>query len=418
MGCYNIKGGNRLSGEVHISGGKNAVLPILAAAVTQDETTIKNVPFLSDVANTLEIMKGLGIEIKAEGNTITAVNKLNTTVIDKNLSSKMRSSILFLGAILGKYGNATIYQPGGCELGKRPVDLHIWAMEKLGAEINKKEDRIICKGKLKGAEITLPFVSVGVTENIILAGINAKGTTVIKNCAKEPEIDDLIKYLNNCGSIIKRKGNTIIIEESHSKIYNEHSITGDRIEAGTFMAMAAVTGGELFIRNINYRDLSTVIAVFKKIGCIIKTENDSIYIDAPNRLYSIPKLITKPYPYFPTDMQPQIMAVLAKSEGKSVVKENLFSARNKHIPELNKMGADIKLIDDTLFQINGVNSLKGCEVWAKDLRGGACLIVSALGAEGESKVWGSEHIERGYEGICSKIALVGGEIEKQGIGNK
>lgn len=411
MGCYIIEGGNRLSGEVQISGAKNSVLPILAATATQRESTIKNIPFLSDVSNTLQILKKLGIIIKAENNTITTLNSINTTVIDTDLSHKMRSSILFLGALLGKYNEVTISQPGGCQLGNRPIDLHIWAMKELGAEITEKEDTITCKGKLTGKEITLPIVSVGVTENIILAAINAKGTTIIKNCAREPEIDDLIAYLNKCGNKIKREKNTIVIKESDINCYCQYSVMADRIEAATYAAMAASTGGELFIKNCDPSNLSVILSILENLGCIIKTENDIIYIAAPNSLYSLPEIITKPYPYFPTDAQPQIMAVLAKSEGKCVIRETLFSARNKHIPELNKMGADIKLINDNTFEIYGVKNLKGSEVKAKDLRGGAALIVAALGADGESKIEGIEHIERGYEALCAKIELIGGKIK-------
>lgn len=413
MGCYIIKGGNRLSGEVNISGSKNAVLPILAGATVQKETTITNIPFLSDVANTLEIMNKLGVKIKSEGNTITTSSNIISTEIDKELNSKMRSSILFLGALLGKYGECTIYQPGGCQLGNRPINLHIWAMEQMGANICYDNDKIICKGKLKGTELTLPIPSVGVTENIILASINAKGTTIINNCAKEPEIDDLIKYLNSCGHNIKKEKNVITIEESSNEKYNNHKIMGDRIEAGTFMAMAAITSGELFIKNIDPNNMWNIISIFKKIGCIIKTENNSIYIDAPEKLYSIPQIITKPYSGFPTDMQPQMTALLSIANGTSRIKETLFSARNKHIPELNKMGANITMLNDSFFEIKGVNKLIGNEVFAKDLRGGAGLIIAGLGAEGESKVWGSEYVERGYEGICSKIELIGGEIERE-----
>ncbi|MDO4299980.1 MAG: UDP-N-acetylglucosamine 1-carboxyvinyltransferase [Clostridia bacterium] len=412
MSCYIIEGGNRLSGEVQISGAKNAVLPILAAAATQRETTIKNIPFLSDVSNTLQILKKLGMQIKSEGSTVTAINSINTTVLDKELSQRMRSSVLFLGALLGRFGEVTISEPGGCQLGSRPIELHLWAMEQLGAEIVKNDDKIFCKGNLKGKEIELPIISVGVTENIILAAINAKGTTIIKNAAKEPEIDDLIAYLNKCGSKIRREKNTVVIEESNVESYCDYSVMSDRIEAGTYIAMAASTGGELFINNVNPSNIGIIIPIFEKTGCIIKAYKDKIYVDAPERLYSLPKIITKPYPYFPTDMQPQIMAVLSKSEGKCVVKETLFSARNKHIPELNKMGADIKIMDNTTFEIRGVDSLQGSEVYAKDLRGGAALLIAALGAAGESRIYGTEHIERGYEALCAKIECVGGKIGK------
>lgn len=412
MGGYIIEGGNVLSGEVIISGAKNAVLPILAAAAAQRETTIKNIPFLSDVSNTIGILKKLGIIIKAENNTINTLGSLDTTIIDRELSGKMRSSVLFMGALLGKYGEVTIYRPGGCQLGERPIDLHLWAMKKLGAEITEKGASIVCKGKLKGCEINMPIVSVGVTENIILAAVNAKGTTIINNCAREPEVDDLIVYLNKCGSKIRREKNTIIIEESNIGLCAEHSVVPDRIEAATYCAMAAATGGELYIKKCNPEHLGIILSVFEKTGCIIKSDKDTIYIASPKRLYSINKIVTKPYPYFPTDVQPQLMAVLAKAEGRCVINETLFSERNKHISQLNKMGADIEMIDSRTFVVRGVKSLKGADVEAMDLRGGASLVVAALGAEGVSRISGINHIERGYEAMCAKVGLIGGSIEK------
>lgn len=412
MGGYIVEGGNTLSGEVIISGAKNSVLPILAAAAMQRETTVKNIPFLSDVSNTLGILKKLGIIIKAENNTINTLGSLSTTVIDRELSSKMRSSVLFMGALLGKYGEVTVYRPGGCQLGERPIDLHLWAMKSLGAEIAEKGESIVLKGRLKGCEINLPIVSVGVTENIILAAANAKGTTIIRNSAREPEIDDLIAYLNKCGSRIRREKNTIVVEESGISMCAEHSVVPDRIETATYCAMAAATGGELHIKNCNPEHLSIILSVLEKTGCIIKKEKDTIYIAAPKKLYSVNKIVTRPYPYFPTDVQPQIMAVLAKAEGSCVINETLFSARNKHISELNKMGADIEMTDNQNFIVRGVKSLKGADVEARDLRGGAALVIAALGAEGVSRIDGACHIERGYEAICAKVEMIGGRIEK------
>ena len=412
MGGYIVEGGNTLSCEVIISGAKNSVLPILAAAAMQRETTVKNIPFLSDVSNTLGILKKLGIIIKAENNTINTLGSLSTTVIDRELSSKMRSSVLFMGALLGKYGEVTVYRPGGCQLGERPIDLHLWAMKNLGAEIAEKGESIVLKGRLKGCEINLPIVSVGVTENIILAAANAKGTTIIRNSAREPEIDDLIAYLNKCGSRIRREKNTIVVEESGVSMCAEHSVVPDRIETATYCAMAAATGGELHIKNCNPEHLSIILSVLEKTGCIIKKEKDTIYIAAPKKLYSVNKIVTRPYPYFPTDVQPQIMAVLAKAEGSCVINETLFSARNKHISELNKMGADIEMTDNQNFIVTGVKSLKGADVEARDLRGGAALVIAALGAEGVSRIDGACHIERGYEAICAKVEMIGGRIEK------
>ena len=411
MECYIIEGGSRLSGEVAISGAKNAVLPILAATITRNESTISGIPFLSDVSNTLHILDKLGMDIITEGNSATLINRINSTEPDKNLCSLMRSSILFAGALLGRYKETVIYKPGGCRLGNRPIDLHLWAFEQLGAEIECLDDRIICKGSLKGTDIALPIVSVGVTENIILAAINACGTTTIRNAAIEPEIDDLINYINKSGGKVRRHKNTITIEGTSSQNYCNHSIIPDRIETGTYMAMAAATGGELFIKNVCPSHIEAVIDIFKNMGCIIKTEENRIYIEAPSHLYSIPEITTKPYPYFPTDMQPQITAVLAKAEGRTIIHETLFSARNKHISQLNKMNARIREISSVCFEITGTDTLKGSEVYAQDLRGGISLVIAALSAEGESRVYGTQHIARGYESLCSKVQNIGGNIK-------
>lgn len=408
--CYFVEGGNILSGEVAISGSKNAVLPILAAAAIQGEAVITNVPFLSDVSNTLSIMKKLGLQLNIEGNIITTRGLPTKISLDRDLSGAMRSSILFLGALLGKFGEVEIYEPGGCKLGERPIDLHLWAMKEMGAEIKEEGDKIICKGMLKGTTINMPSVSVGVTENIILAAINAKGTTIINNSALEPEIDDLILFLNKCGCKITRKGRTIAIENSLTQSVPCHSIVPDRIETGTFCAVAAITGGELFITHAKPKELTAVLSLLMGMGCIIKVEPNSIYIDAPSKLYSPQRISTGVYPHFPTDMQPIITAVAAVSEGVTEISENIFSARNKHIAELNAMGANISLNDNRHFKVEGVPRLMGTTVRATDLRSGAALVVAGLSAEGITTVEDSFYIERGYEALCAKLSLVGGSI--------
>ncbi len=413
MSCYIIEGGTALSGEVEISGAKNAVLPILAAGTALGEIRLKNVPFLSDVSNTLMIIKKLGKKITAEDGGITISGEAVSLEPDSVLSRKMRSSVLFMGALLGKYGEVSIAEPGGCRLGERPVDVHLWAMERLGAKIKCRGEKIECRGRLRGCEITLPIISVGVTENIILAAINAEGVTVIKNSAREPEIDDLIACLNAQGCRIRRRRDIITVEPV-SKLYcREHGIMPDRIEAGTYIAMAAATGGELFLKNTRPECMRKILSVFEKTGCIIKTDKDKIYIDAPSRLCALDEVITMPYPFFPTDMQPQLCAVLSLARGKSVIRETLFSARNKHIPELVKMGADIRCISESIFEIRGRDKLSGTDVEAKDLRGGAALVAAALSAEGISRVEGVEYVERGYESLCAKVGLIGGNIRKE-----
>ncbi len=412
MGKYVITGGSRLSGEVPISGAKNAVLPVLAALPLLKEASICNVPFLSDVANTIEILENIGVKITTEGSVIRSETGIVRPVIDNSLSCKMRSSVLFLGSLLSACGEAEISYPGGCALGARPVDMHIWAMKMLGAKINTDDNVIRCEAKrLKGANLHLPIQSVGVTENIILASAMAEGTTIIDNAAREPEICNLCDFLNMCGADITGHGTKRIKIKGVSELHPcSVAIIPDRIEAATYMIMAAATGGELFIKNVNTDHMRVICAMLRKTGCIIKEYNKTIYIEAPQRIYSIPYISTAPYPYFPTDVQPQIMALMSTAQGQSVIKENIFSGRYKHGDELNKMGADITIKDNRTFITTGVRSLVGANVNAWDLRGGAALIIAGLCAEGITVVNNKEYVERGYESPVSKIRNIGGKI--------
>ncbi len=412
MGKYVIAGGSRLSGEIAVSGGKNAVLPVLAALPLVGSAVIYNVPFLSDVANTIEILEDIGIRISTEGNIIRSEREVLKPVVDRSKCCRMRSSILFMGSLLSACGEVEIAYPGGCALGDRPVDMHIWAMEKLGAEIRAEDDKLCCKTTgLVGTEIDIPIKSVGVTENIILAAVLARGVTIIKNAAREPEICDLCNFLNGCGGNITGYGTSVIsIKGVRSLHFCPYTIMSDRIEAATYMIMAAATAGELFIKNVNTDHLRVISAMLRKTGCIIKEYDKTIYIDAPEDHYSLPYIATGPYPYFPTDVQPQIMTLMSISHGHSVIKENIFSGRYKQALELNKMGADIEMTDNRTFFVNGVKRLKGTEVSAWDLRGGAALIIAALAAEGVTVINNREFVERGYEAPVSKIRNAGGDI--------
>ncbi len=412
MGKYIITGGNRLSGEVVTSGAKNAVLPMLAALPLIKEASIYNVPFLSDVANTIEILESTGVKIAAEGSVIHSEARALKPVIDKELSCRMRSSVLFLGSMLSACGEVEIAYPGGCALGARPVDIHIWAMKMLGAEVYADDNMIHCKAKkLKGAEITLPVRSVGVTENIILAAARAEGTTIIKNGAREPEICNLCDFMNKCGADIYGYGTDCIRIKGVKSLHPcSCAVIPDRIEAATYMIMAAATGGELFIRNVNTDHIRVICALLRKCGCIIKEFDRTIYIEAPRRPYSVSNICTAPYPYFPTDVQPQIMALMSIADGQSFIRENIFSGRYKHAEQLNKMGADIEIIDKRTFMVRGVKELRGAEVNAWDLRGGAALIVAGLCTEGTTLVNNREFVERGYESPVSKIRNIGGKI--------
>ena len=415
MDRYVICGGERLSGQVKISGAKNAVLPILAGTLMTKNAVLKNVPNLSDVAYTVEILENLGMNITRENSQMNIINSgIVNTVLPTELCSKMRSSILLMGGMLASAGEVTIPYPGGCSLGNRPIDIHLKAVEKMGVEIVESSKGIYCKVRnLKGAKIKLPFPSVGATENIMLLGTLAKGVTVIENPAKEPEIVDLQLFLNKAGGNICGAGtNRIYIEGVKKLDCCEHTIIPDRIETGTFMTMAVATGGELFIENTEPKHLSSTIDIVKKTGAVVKINKNSLYIDAPEKINAIEKIATNVYPKLPTDMQAEIMAMVLKAKGKSYISENIFNGRNKHIPEMNKMGADIKQIDSRHFEVNGVNSLRGTEVEATDLRGGAGLVIAGLSAEGETTIKNISHIERGYDKFDEKIQAIGGKIYK------
>lgn len=415
MGKYIIKGGNKLNGEVFISGAKNAVLPILASTVLNSGICIlKNVPMLLDTFVAMDILRDLGCKVTYGENTVVINSKdMNKTNVKEELVKKMRSSIIFLGAIISRFKEASISYPGGCNLGKRPIDFHLEAFKKLGIKIDDNQNLIKASvNEIKENIIDLPFASVGATQNIILASIFVKGKVVIKNCAKEPEIIDMVNFLRKMGANIYGEGtNTITINGVENlKDMVEYTVMPDRIEAGTFLCMSAITNGNIKVNGIVPHYLSSLTDILEQIGCKIIKSKESIKIKNSKNLKCIDFLETKPYPYFATDLQPQIMALLSTLDGISVIKENIFEARNKHIPELNKMGCNI-VEDNNIFIINGVNSLIGRNVFAKDLRGGAGLITAGLFAEGETVVDGACYINRGYEYLDKKLSILGADIK-------
>ncbi len=412
MGEYIVRGGRVLSGEVVAGGAKNAVLPIMSAAILTRGAVLYNCPDLLDTRVCIDILRDLGCRADLYSGVLTIEPYgLTKCEISKELCGKMRSSIIFLGALAGELGEAIIYCPGGCALGKRPIDIHLKALSLMGMEITEKEDKIICRGKPKGADISLSYPSVGATENIICTAVKARGTTIIRNCAREPEIKNLADFLNSAGAKIKGAGTSeITIEGVDSLNRCEFTVMGDRIEAGTFMCAAAITGGEVFIRGIEPEYLTSVTNVIRKTGCVVKESKNLIYVDAPKSLTAVNKIITAPYPGFPTDMQPQLTAVLARAKGESRIEENIFEARYKHTHELNKMGADINVEKGKSFKIKGVERLRAANVTAEDLRGGAALILAALYAEGESRVKNAFYVQRGYEGLEEKLGAIGAEI--------
>lgn len=396
-----VGGKQEISGEITAQGSKNSVLPIIAASILCDgECCLKNCPNITDVDISLEILEFLGCKVCRENDTIIINSEnLNKSTIPDKLMKRMRSSVIFMGALLSRTSRAEMTCPGGCELGKRPVDIHILSLEKLGVVFEEKDDMIICSvpDGIKGCNIDLRFPSVGATENIILASVFSKGTTIITNAAKEPEIADLAVFLNKCGAKISGAGTDTILIEGVKKLYGtEHKIIPDRIAIATYMACVAVTGGCLTIYDVIPEHIGAIIPFFNETGCTVKYTKDELRIFAPERLSSPELITTKPYPDFPTDAQPPLMSVAALGNGITVFVENMFSNRYSHIPELIKLGAKI-IINDKLAIITGVEKFMGTSVEAKDLRSGAALAVAALAAEGTTEINGFEHILRGYD---------------------
>ena len=415
MGKYVIQGKNKLTGEVFVSGAKNAVLPILAATVLNGGISIlRNVPMLLDTFVAIDILKDLGCDVTYGENTVIVNSKnMNKTDVDENLVKKMRSSIIFLGSIIARFKNASIGYPGGCNLGKRPIDFHLDALKKIGIKIKEDKNKIEADlDEIKHSVIELPFKSVGATQNIILASIFSKVNVVIKNCAKEPEIVDMVNFLVKMGANIHGAGTDTITVKGvvHLKEIVEYTIIPDRIEAGTFLCMAAITGSNIKVNDINPEYLKSLTDILESLDCCIQKSKNSIKIKSVKSIKPIKFLETNPYPYFPTDLQPQIMSLLALANGKSIIKENIFESRNKHIKELNKLGCKISE-NENMFIIQGVENLTGNKVFAEDLRGGAALICAGLIAEGETIVEGACYINRGYENLDKKLTLLGANIK-------
>ncbi len=414
-----IEGSVPLRGEITVQGAKNSVLPILAASLLIDgKVELLNCPVLSDVYYACRILSQLGIKHKVHDNCIELENSGNDTAqIPEELMLKMRSSIIFLGPTLGAKGKCTLYYPGGCELGPRPIDMHIAALKKMGVNIAEKHSALVCTSPngICGAKINLPFPSVGATENIMLAAVKATGETVIYNAAKEPEIKDLALFLNSCGAKIKNAGQSTIIIEGVKKLTGcQYSIMPDRIAAGTYIAAIAATNGEGILNCINAEDTESFLPVFEEMGCKIYAYSNKLYINARQTLTSVKTIRTMPHPGFPTDIQAITMAVLAKAKGTSVFVENIFESRFRHVDALCKMGADIR-VEGKAAIVEGVSSLSGARVSSTDLRGGAALVVAALSAIGKSEVYEIAHIDRGYESIERYLTALGAKIKREQI---
>lgn len=415
MSELRIVGGRRLEGRVAVHGAKNSALPILAAAVlVPGECVIRNCPRLSDTAVSLEILEHLGCRTAREGGTVT-VNAAGLTRSDvpDALMREMRSSVIFLGAILARTGQARLSLPGGCELGPRPIDLHLDAMRALGAEIQEGPEGLTCRAaRLRGREITLSLPSVGATENIMLAACGAQGVTTIWNAAREPEIVDLQDFLNAAGGHVSGAGTSAVVIEGGAGLHGaEHRVIGDRIVAATYLAAAAAAGGDVTVSGVDWRQLSTVSSVLREAGCRVHSGRDAVRLTADAPLRGVRPVRTGPYPGFPTDAQPPVMAALAGGAGTTVFVENMFENRYRHVDELARMGADIR-VEGRVAVVSASRALHGSRVRAADLRGGAALAVAALGAQGETALSGLGHIDRGYERLEEDLASLGAEIKR------
>lgn len=415
MSSLEIQGIDSLYGEVNIQGSKNSVLPILAASIlNRGISKIYGCPKISDVYHMIEILEYIGCTITWEGNNLTIDSKeASNSNIPSDFVTKMRSSIVFLGPLLGRFNHAVITYPGGCLIGSRPIDMHLGSLRLMNITI-KENDNILYvdTDQIIGRNITLRFPSVGATQNIMMAAVLAKGETCIKNAAKEPEIVELANFLTAQGADIKGAGTKKIIIAGVEKLKDcEYTISGDRIVAGTYLAAVGAVGGYVTLKNINYKHLSHIIKILRKAGCQIVTGPDYIIINKNPKvpLRRIKKLITKPYPGFPTDMQSQFIAAFSTARGTSKIKEKIFESRFKVIPELNKMDADIE-VKKNKARIKGVKKLKSANVTAYELRGGAALVIAGMTAEGKTILSGTEYIKRGYEDIVGDLNKLGAKI--------
>lgn len=412
MSMMRIAGGSCLKGKVKVGGSKNAALPILAAALLNGGVSvIENCPYLADVVAMIEILQYIGCKVEYDDHcAIIDSGGLTDWILPDKLFKELRSSIVLLGPMLARMGKARFTYPGGCDIGKRPIDLHLKGLKMLGAHIDERDGHLICSAdKLVGNHIILGYPSVGATENIMLAAVMARGKTIITNAAREPEIWDLQCFINKMGGKVSGAGTSIITIEGVDRLHAvHHSIIPDRIVAGTYMAASAITGGDIVLDNINTGHMVAIIDKYKDMGCDILSDGNSLRVKGPRCIYPV-DITTLPYPGFPTDMQAITMAVLTKADGISRIVETVFENRFRHVNDLIAMGADIMLCDKTAI-IKGARELKGAEVKAKDLRGGAALIIAALVARGVTLIDDIYFVDRGYEGMCDVLNNLGADV--------
>jgi len=416
--AFKISGGKELEGIIEVSGAKNAVLPIVAGAlIAKGEYIFHNVPNLRDIRSLFALLESLGLQIEKleQRDSYKIINNgITNNRAEYDLVKKMRASFLVMGPMLANLGDATVSLPGGCSIGSRPVDYHLKGFEALGAKIEIDHGYVTgkCEGRLKGAKIVFDFPSVGATENVIMAAVKADGTTIMENVAREPEIEDLCNFLISMGAKIKGVGTARLeIEGVEELTPGEYTIIPDRIEAGTYIVMSLMFDGKIAVKGINYDHLESFILKLEEMGAKFRMDGDTIYIE--NKLADLKPVsaVTRPHPGFPTDLQSQLMTLMCLVEGTSEMKETIFENRFMHVPELNRMGANIH-VSDNIAIVNGVNDFSYAEVMASDLRAGASLVMAALKADGETLINRIYHIDRGYDRLEEKLRNLGANIER------
>lgn len=415
MSEYIIEGGRKYDGEIEIASAKNALLPLISASLLiEGETVLEKCADITDVRAMLGLAESLGAKVKKQnGAAVIDCSSADGYIPDGKLSGEIRASIFLLGSILSRNKRATLYYPGGCNIGSRPIDIHLDALRALGAEITEADNRIFAEcAELVGTNVKLRFPSVGATENVILAAVKARGKTVIKNAAREPEIEDLCDFLNRAGAKIKGGGKSVIAIEGVKKLLpTTYKPIPDRIETGTYLLGVVANGGKALIKNIKSENIYFLLDKVGESACKLEVKNDRIYIESIGKPKSIAKTITKPYPFFPTDLQAPLIAMLSVANGTSCVIEKIFERRFGFAEELNKLGADISVSGNRAV-VRGVEELHSGNVCCTELRGGAGLLLACLRAKGVSVLGGAEHIERGYEKLEDKFAALNQSVKK------
>ena len=416
MSRFQIEGGRPLFGSLEVQGAKNSVLPILAAALLAEEgeSVIRNCPVLSDVTDTLEILKCLGCKVSREGNAVRVdASRLRGECVPRELAGRMRSSVIFLGALLARRGRACLALPGGCELGPRPIDLHLKALSELGVRTEEKGGLLCCEAeRLVGREICLPIPSVGATENAMLCACGCEGVTTIVGAAREPEIADLQNFLRAMGADVSGAGESVLTVRGGKRLRGvEYTVMGDRIAACTYLCAAAAAGGAVEVQGVSPGTVGAVLESLRQAGCTVTFEKDKIRLESSGSLRGISPVRTAPFPGFPTDAQAILMAALAGGRGCTMFVENMFESRFGHVDELRRMGADIQT-SGRVAVVNGTGLLRGAKVDGRDLRGTAALVVAGLAARGRTEVGGLRHLRRGYEDLAGDFCRLGGDIRE------